>query len=62
MYVTTPNHISRKPIAYNELNFSLRYYKFDTLCMLNEIAFYVDNIVECHDIKSLDEVNGQRLL
>ena len=34
---------------------AVRYYKFDTLCMLNEIAFYVDNIVECHDIKSLDE-------
>ena len=40
----------------------LRYSKLDTLCMLNEVAFYVDNIVECHDIKSLDEVNGQRLL
>ena len=39
----------------------LRYSKLDTLCMLNEVAFYVDNIVECHDIKSLDEVNGQRL-
>ena len=53
MYVTTPNHISRKPIVYNELNY--------TMCVLNEIAFYIGNIVECHDKNKVDGVNGQRL-
>ena len=54
MHVTTPNHISRRQIVYNELNL--------TLVMLNKIAFYIGNIVECHDMNNWDEVNGQRLL
>ena len=61
MYVTKPNHISRKQIVYNELNLASVYSNLDTIWLLNRIAFYVGNIVECHDTNSLDEVNGQRL-
>ena len=61
MYVTKPNHISRKQIVYNELNLASVYSNLDTIWLLNRIAFYVGNIVEFHDTNSLDEVNGQRL-
>ena len=54
MYVTKPNHISRRRIL-------PKYSNLNTICVLNRIAFYVGNIVECHDTNSLDEVNGQRL-
>ena len=67
MYVTKPNHFSKRQIVYNELNLALfvfpllRYSNLDTIWLLIRIAFYVGNIVECHDTNSLDEVNGQRL-
>ena len=57
MYVTSTKHISKMLIVYNELNCALG----NTMCVLHKIAFYIGNIVECHDKNKVDGVNGQRL-